>query len=64
MATAKQSVKRWLADTFKLNDITLEDFPLMPGGTILRDRNGGEMLVYLDILTDTVKWTFPKKEAF
>lgn len=52
----KQKVLAWIAENFTPGSITVEEFPLMPHGYIVRDASGGEMLVYYDLLTDTVKY--------
>ncbi len=52
-------VKAWIAENFYLEAITVEPFPLLPGGHRVIDRNGEEMVVFYDFLTDEIKHVFP-----
>lgn len=54
----KQKVLQWINDNFYMSLITLEDYPLFPGGTIITDRNNEKMLVYYDIIDSIVKYEF------
>jgi len=60
---ARGRVTAWVRERFSPGGVSIENFPLLPGGVVIRDRVGGEMLVYLDILTDTIKHTFPERRT-
>jgi hypothetical protein len=40
-----------------MDHVSLSDFPLLPGGVIVRDRNGEKMVFYWDILENGIRWT-------
>ncbi len=52
--TNKYQVKKWINKNFNTDEIETEDMPLLPGGTIIKDKAGATMLVYYDILLDKV----------
>ena len=54
--TSKEKVLAWLNEQFVSDSIEVVDFPALPGGTIVRDQEGGEMLVFFDALTGQVKY--------
>lgn len=56
--TSKQKVLTWIDKQFIPGSVTTEDFPALPGGTIVKDVEGGMMLVFFDVLTDSVKYYF------
>lgn len=49
----------FINDNFEPGSVTVEDFPGFPFGKQITDRNGDKMLVYFDLLTDSVKWVYP-----
>ncbi len=53
------AVKAWINENFIPGSVTVTPWPLLPGGTIIRDKEGGEMLVFLDMMTGKVKWMLP-----
>ena len=55
---SKEKVMKWIKKQFIEDRITTKDFPVLPGGTIVRDKEGGEMFVFFDALTDSVKYQF------
>ena len=54
-------VKKWVEDNFDLDAVQLEPFPAMPQGVRVTDKQGKEMVVYYDFLTNEVKTMFPKE---
>ncbi len=54
MSIAKESVAAWLVLNFEPDEVTTEDYPLLPGGLIIRDKTGGEMLCWWDFLSEKV----------
>ena len=50
-------VMAYIKKTFDIDHVSLSGFPLLPGGVIVRDRDGEEMLFYWDILGDGIRWT-------
>lgn len=55
MDSNKRKVMAELEACFDLEQVSLIDFPLLPGGTIVRDRTGAMLLFYHDILTGRIK---------
>lgn len=55
--THEQAVLRWIADTYDLDAIKIEAWPLFPAGTIIIDEKGVESIVYYDLVTDSIKWS-------
>lgn len=55
----EQEVKAWIEERFTLDDVTLEPFPIFPAGTLIKDREGGQMVVFYDILYGRVDYRFP-----
>jgi len=58
--TAKERVMDWISGVFE--DVETEDFPMLPGGTIVRDKLGKSVLVFIDAATGDIKWEFPDKK--
>lgn len=54
----KEKVLAWIRKNFHIESLELEDFPVLPGGVIIRDSNNETMLVYWDIMTQKVKYEF------
>lgn len=54
----KSMVKAWINDNFELDKIKIEDFPLFYAGFKIIDQNNGEMIVYYDLMTESVKYKF------
>lgn len=57
--TKRQQVLAWIADNFDLSAVTIEPSNLLPFAHIVKDQQGGQMVVYYDLLTDSVKYKFP-----
>lgn len=53
------AVIRWIENTFDMSAIQVEDFSVFPAGKLIRDENGHTMVVFYDIWTEQVKYTFP-----
>jgi hypothetical protein len=59
--TAETKIQAFINANFLPGAVTVKDFPLFPAGKRLIDRNGDEMTVYYDYLTDRVKYTYPQE---
>lgn len=59
MTTGREKVDRWIAANFEPDAITVDDWPLLPAGKRITDREGDQMLVYYDLLYDRVKTARP-----
>jgi hypothetical protein len=58
----EQAVLDWIEQNFEPDAVTITEFPLFPFGKKVTDQAGDEMVVYFDLLTNTVKFTFPGGE--
>lgn len=58
----KAKVMEFLEKNFDLDKFTMEDFPLFPGGVILIDKYGEQMLFYWDIFKQKIDWTEGNKK--
>lgn len=56
----REKVKEYIMNNFYLEEVTLADCPIMPGGIYLTDMNNDIILFYYDIDKDKVVWTFKK----
>ena len=56
------AVMEWIEDTFDTEAVSVTDFMLFPAGKLLTDRDGGQLLVYWDILSNRVKTALPDKK--
>ncbi|RYD01504.1 hypothetical protein N752_29835 [Desulforamulus aquiferis] len=61
MSSNEKKVLQYLEENFNLSFFTVVDFPLLPGGKIVRDQKGDELLFYHDILDGMIKWKEPAK---
>ena len=61
--TATAKVKAWIEEQFDPGSITVKPCPVVPGGQIITDAQGQEMLVYYDIMTDEVRYQIKDKET-
>lgn len=52
----------FINENFVPESIVVTDFPLFPAGKKIIDSNGGEMVVFYDLLTNAVKWIYPDKK--
>lgn len=60
MGINSDKVMKWIKENFVIDKFEVIDFPLMPGGKILKDKNGDELLVYNDVFNDQIKWDIKK----
>lgn len=56
--TSKDKVLAWIEENFDTTELTLIDFPILPGGTRIIDCGLNEMYVYYDILNDRVTYRY------
>ncbi|HET7579781.1 MAG TPA: hypothetical protein VFK33_10905 [Bacillales bacterium] len=61
-AQARAKVDRWINANFDREAITVEDWPMLPAGKRIIDREGGEMVVFYDWLREKVEYRFPDKD--
>ena len=61
MGSNEKKVLQYLEENFDLSFFTVVDFPLLPGGKILRDQKGDELLFYHDFLSGKIIWKEPAK---
>jgi hypothetical protein len=60
-STPSEKVMKFIADNFEnIDDLTIEDFPLLPYGKRIIDKDGGEMVMYWDVLKQRIKWAMPE----
>lgn len=55
MTSIKQLVKKYIYDSFVPGSVILEDFPSFPGGQIIKDGSGAQLLIYYDIAQDCIR---------
>ena len=55
----EQKVIEWIESHFETAELSISDFPLLPAGKRIRDKDGSEMVVYCDILSGKVKYVYP-----
>lgn len=56
-------VIKFIQDNFFPELIIINDFPLFAYGKLIRNNQGGEMVIFFDLLTDSVKWVYPESKA-
>jgi hypothetical protein len=56
MDSNKAKVMQWIQQYFNTENFEIIDFPLFPGGTILKDKQGAQLLVYWDFLRGEIKY--------
>lgn len=49
-------VMEFLKRNFNLDEVTLQQYDLYPGGVILTDKNNGKLLFYHDLISNQIKW--------
>ena len=52
----------FIADHFEEGAVTVRPCEILPGGCVIKDKKGDEMIIYFDILKQEVKTTFPSLE--
>jgi len=60
MNKPETEVMKFIQDNFFPELITINDFPLFAYGKLIRDNQGGEMVIFFDLLMDSVKWVYPE----
>jgi hypothetical protein len=55
-------VMDWIENTFAMDAIQIEDFPVFPAGKFIRDENGDTMVVFYDVWSESVQYTFPTRK--
>ncbi len=58
MKTSRQRVMEWINENFDTGAVELEEWGVLPGGMIVRDKNGETMYVFYNFLTDRVTYKF------
>lgn len=56
MNKLEKKVMEWIEVNFNIEDIEIEDFPLLPGGKVIKDRDNNKMLVYFHILHNEIRY--------
>ena len=59
MAAPKEMVLMLINDSSNPGTVTLEDFPMFPGGQIVRDKFGDQVLIFYDITNDCIRSQSP-----
>ncbi len=52
----QEKVRAWIEQHFDISSITIEEYPLLPGGHLITDKDGKTMVVFYDILADEIKY--------
>ncbi|MTI85327.1 MAG: hypothetical protein FH756_15860 [Firmicutes bacterium] len=52
-------VDKYIQERFDIDKFKIDDFSLMPHGKLLTDSRGQQILIFYDILTDTIKYRLP-----
>lgn len=60
--SGKTAVVNWIADNYNLGDISMKDFPKLPGGTLVTNKKGKQLLVFFDHLNRRVMSGEPAKK--
>lgn len=55
----KDKVLAWIEENFETDQITIEDYPLFPSGQLIKDKNGGQMVVFYDIVYGRIETVLP-----
>ena len=53
----KRKVMGFIIMHFDLAEFVIEDWPLLPGGTLLKDKKGGSILVWSDIMSSSIYYS-------
>lgn len=61
--TNKDRVMKYIRQNFDLTAWDLEDCPYLPGGTLLKCKSGGSILIWADIIGDSVYCSFNGEPA-
>jgi hypothetical protein len=57
--TPSEKVAKFITDNFE--NVTVEDFPLLPYGKRIIDKDGGEMIVCYEIMAQEVRVIVPEE---
>jgi hypothetical protein len=60
--SGKTAVIDWITDHYSLSDITMKDFPKLPGGTLITNKEGKQLLIFFDYLNKRVMSGEPLKK--
>ncbi len=56
----KKIVMDWVEKNFELESVEIEDYPMMLGGTLIRDKQGKEVIAFYEFVKNQVEVIFPK----
>jgi hypothetical protein len=56
--TPSERITKFITDNFE--NVTVVNFPLLPYGKRIIDKDGGEMVMYWDVLKQRIKWAMPE----
>lgn len=59
----KQRVMKFIKLNFDLSAWELEDFPNLPGGTLLISQHGGSVLIWTDLLDNSIHYSINGEKA-
>gem|GEM_PF-5956651 len=59
----RQRVMEHVNKAFVSGTVQISEFPALPGGVLVRDKEGGEAVFYWDILRDEIAFTWPDKDG-
>ncbi|NLJ80251.1 MAG: hypothetical protein GX335_04425 [Firmicutes bacterium] len=54
MVTSEQKVRKWIGERFCPDCLEIKPFPILPGGTLIKDSSGDDLFVFYDVLADKV----------
>lgn len=63
MGVNKDRVMKYIEQHFDLAAWELEDWPIFPGGTLLKCKQGGSVLIWADILSDSLYYSINGEPA-
>ena len=58
---ARDKVQEWIGENFCGGEMEQEKCLIVPGGVILRDEKGGEMLIWWDFLEEKINYKIREK---
>lgn len=53
----KQRVMGFIQINFEVEEFEMEDWPMLPGGTLLKGKDGGSILLWADILSNSIYYS-------
>lgn len=63
LMTKEEAVMDWIDKNFDRDLVQINDFPLFPAGKRVIDAQKGEMVVFWDLATETIKYIFSDPKA-